>query len=200
MTKLRFLLSLHDKLKDLPKSEVEARLNFYSEMIEDRMEEGLSEEEAVAAVGSVDEIAAQIAADITPASESADSPTLKRHRKSWEIALLVLGSPLWLPLLIAVFAVAVSLYITLWSVVISLWAIPVSLIGCAVGITIAGISFAIGGHGLVGTAIIGSGIVCAGLAIPACFICKWATAGVLVFTKKSVLYLKERIAGKEKKQ
>ena len=57
MTKLKFLLSLHDKLSDLPQNEVEERLSFYSEMIEDRMEEGVSEEEAVSARGSVDEIA-----------------------------------------------------------------------------------------------------------------------------------------------
>ena len=53
MTKLQFLLALHDKLTGLPRDEVEERLNFYSEMIEDRMEDGLSEEEAVAAIGSV---------------------------------------------------------------------------------------------------------------------------------------------------
>ena len=64
MTKLQFLLALHDKLASLPQKEVEERLNFYSEMIEDRMEDGLSEEQAVAAVGATDEIAAQIAAEI----------------------------------------------------------------------------------------------------------------------------------------
>ena len=64
MTKIKFLLSLHDKLSGLPQDEVEERLNFYSEMIEDRIEEGFSEEDAVAAVGSVDEIAEQIVAQI----------------------------------------------------------------------------------------------------------------------------------------
>ena len=36
----------------------------FSEMIEDRMEDGMSEEDAVAAVGSVDDIASQIIMDI----------------------------------------------------------------------------------------------------------------------------------------
>mgnify|MGYP003295524098 CR=1 FL=1 len=63
MTKLRFLMTLRDCLSDLTGDEVEERLRFYSEMIEDRMEEGLSEAEAVSAVGSVDEIAAQIMAE-----------------------------------------------------------------------------------------------------------------------------------------
>ena len=65
MNKIDFLLLLHDKLSALPAEEVEEGLNFYSEMIEDRIDEGMTEEEAVASVGSVDEIAAQIAADYT---------------------------------------------------------------------------------------------------------------------------------------
>ena len=43
MTKLDFLMQLHSKLEKLPQDELEERLNFYSEMIDDRMEEGLSE-------------------------------------------------------------------------------------------------------------------------------------------------------------
>ena len=64
MTKLQFLLSLHNKLSGLPQNEIEERLNFYSEMIEDRIEDGLSEEEAVSEIGTVDEIAEQIVSDI----------------------------------------------------------------------------------------------------------------------------------------
>ena len=60
MTKTEFVLELTSKLSLLPWEEVEDRISFYVEMIDDRMEDGLSEEEAVAAVGSVDEIAAQI--------------------------------------------------------------------------------------------------------------------------------------------
>ena len=64
MTKLRFLLLLQDRLSGLPQDDVEERLNFYSEMIDDRIEDGLSGEEAVAEIGLVEEIVAQIKADI----------------------------------------------------------------------------------------------------------------------------------------
>ena len=64
MTKLAFLTQLRKKLSGLPREEVEEQLTFYREMIEDRMEEGLPEAEAVAAVGSADEIAAQVMADM----------------------------------------------------------------------------------------------------------------------------------------
>lgn len=88
MTKLKFLLSLHDRLSGLPKNDVEERLSFFSEMIEDRMEEGLSEEEAVSAVGTVDQIAAQIVADIALAGNAKEKT--KPHR-AWEIVFLALG-------------------------------------------------------------------------------------------------------------
>ena len=59
MTKQEFLAELREKLKGLPEQDLEERLSFYSESIEDRMEDGLSEEEAVAGVGTVEEIVAQ---------------------------------------------------------------------------------------------------------------------------------------------
>ena len=55
MTKLDFLFALQSRLEGLPKDEVRERIGFYAEMIEDRMEEGMPEEAAVAAVGSVEE-------------------------------------------------------------------------------------------------------------------------------------------------
>ena len=43
MRKWEFLSTLKNRLSGFPKQEVEERLNFYSEMIDDRMEEGLNE-------------------------------------------------------------------------------------------------------------------------------------------------------------
>ena len=50
MTKAEFLSVFKKKLSALPRKEREEGLSFYTEMIDDRMEEGLSEEEAVAEV------------------------------------------------------------------------------------------------------------------------------------------------------
>ena len=57
MNKSEFLQQLKKELAGIPKEDREERLNFYSEMIDDRMEEGLSEEDAVRAVGTDDELA-----------------------------------------------------------------------------------------------------------------------------------------------
>ncbi len=179
MTKLNFLLELHERLSGLPRNEVEERITFYIEMIEDRMEEGLSEEDAVAAVGSIDEIAAQIIADISVPKETKP----KRKRKMREIVLIVLGSPIWLSLLITAFAIVLSLYISLWAVLVSLWAVFGSLAGCAFGGVAGGACIALGGYGYVGIALIAAGLVCAGLAIFLFFGCKAATKGTARLTK-----------------
>jgi len=197
MTKLKFLLTLHEKLSGLPQDEVEERLHFYSEMIEDRMEEGLSEEDAVAAVGSVDEIAAQIAADIPLAKIAKDRIKPKRRLKAWEIVLLALGSPIWLSLLIAAFAVVLSVYAALWSVVVSLWAVFASLVGGALGGIVAGIGFALGGKVIAGSALLGGGIVCVGLSIFLFFGCKAAAKGLLALTKLVVVWIKQLFIKKE---
>ena len=64
MDKKEFMSELKEKLCGLPKKELEERLSFYGEMIDDRIEEGLSEEEAVNATGGADEVAGQVLGDI----------------------------------------------------------------------------------------------------------------------------------------
>ena len=197
MTKLKFLMSLHDKLSDLPQDEVEERLNFYSEMIEDRIEEGLSEEKAVAAVGSVEEIAAQIASDISLSNIAKERIKPKRRLKAWEIVLLVLGAPIWLSLAIAAFAVILSLYVVVWSLIVSLWAVFGSFVACAFAGVACGFGFAFGGKALSGIALVGAGLVLAGLSIFTFYGCKAATEGTVLLTKKIVLGIKKRLTKKE---
>ena len=63
MNKDSFLIKLASALAGLPEEDIEKSLEFYSEMIDDRIEDGLSEAEAVAAVGTIEEIRAQIVKD-----------------------------------------------------------------------------------------------------------------------------------------
>lgn len=197
MSKQEFIDKLRSKLSGLPKQELEERLNFYSEMIDDRMEEGHSEKEAVSEIDSVDEIAAQIVADIPLVKIAKEKIKPKRRLKAWEIMLLVLGSPIWLSLLIAAFAVILSLYASLWSVIISLWAVFGSLVCCAFGGIVAGIVFVLSGNGLTGIAMFGAGFLCAGLSIFLFFGCKTATKGTLLLTKKIALGIKNYFVKKD---
>lgn len=197
MNKIAFLLSLHTALAGLSQNEVEERLSFYSEMIEDRMEEGLSEEEAVAAVGSVEEITAQIVADIPLTKIAKEKIRPKRRLKAGEILLLSLGAPLWLPLLIAAFAVVLSLYISLWAVIVSLWASFGALAGSAVGGIAAGVGLLIVGKGIAAIPLISGGLVCAGLTIFLLLGCKAATKGIVLITRKALIGIKLRCLRKE---
>jgi len=190
MCKQSFLDQLRKGLSGLPQNEIEERLTFYGEMIDDRIEEGLSEEDAVLAIGSVDDVVSQIVAD-TPLSKIAKERIKPKRRLAlWEIVLLVLGSPIWLSLIIAVFAVILSIYAVLWSVVLSLWAVFASLIGCALGGIAAGIGFVFIKHVVSGIAMIGAGIVCSGLSIFMFYGCNSVTKAILKLTKKLLLLVK----------
>lgn len=197
MNKTEFTQALCEKLSCLPWEEVEERVTFYSEMIDDRMEEGLSEAEAVAAVGTVEEIAAQIIGEIPLAKIVKEKMKPKRRLRGWEILLLVLGSPVWLSLLIAVAAVVFSLYASLWSVIISLWAVFAALAGCSLGGVAAGAVLVCTDNVFPGIAMVGAGLVCAGLAVFMLYGCKAATKGILVLTKKLAVWIKNCFVKKE---
>ena len=210
MTKNEFLDALKAKLSGLPECDIEEHISFYSEMIDDRIEDGVGEEEAVLGIGSVDEIAAQIISDVPLTRIAKEKIRPKRRLRAWEIVLLAVGSPIWLSLGIAAFAVILALYVVLWSLIISLWAVFVSLVACALGLTVAGIAM-IGGpyvfagvimaaesHVFTGIALIGVALVCAGLGIFLFFGCNAATKGTILLTKKIALGIKRAFVGKEK--
>ena len=93
MTKQEFLSELERALGKLPHAEVEQALAFYDEAISDRMEDGLSEAEAVAGLGPVDEIAAQIAAETPPIPRAI--ARANTGSRSLNIVLLAVFSPIW---------------------------------------------------------------------------------------------------------
>lgn len=51
MSKQEFLGALYNGLSGLPKEDIENSVQFYSEMIDDRMDEGMTENEAVEDIG-----------------------------------------------------------------------------------------------------------------------------------------------------
>ncbi len=193
MTKAEFLARLQKGVSCLPQADAEERLSFYSEMIDDRIEDGLSEEDAVAEIGNVDEIIAQIIADAPLSKLVKEKIKPKRHLSAWEIVLLVLGSPLWLSLLIAAISVIFSVFVVLWSLIISLWAVFVSLLASALGAFGGALIVAIKANALTGVAMLGAGLVCVGLSIFFFFLCKTATRGAFWLTKKTVVWIKRGI-------
>lgn len=197
MTKQEFLEALRNGLSGLPQDDIEERLTFYSEMIDDRMEEGLTESDAVSAIGSVDEITAQIISE-TPFTKLVKEKVKPKHTlRAWEIVLLVLGAPLWIPLLIAVAVIIFSCYAVIWSAIISLWAAEVSIGATSIGALIIGAVAIVQGNVLPGIAMFGIALICAGLTIFFFFGCKEVTKGILILTKKAALGVKSMIVKKE---
>lgn len=197
MKKQEFIDALRKKLSGLPDREVEERLNFYGEMIDDRIEEGIEEADAIADFGSIDEIAEGIIADIPLAKIAKERIKPKRRLKAWEITLIALGSPIWLSLAIASVAVVLALYVVLWSVIVSIWSVFVAFAASALGVGVAGGALALVGFAPAGAAMIGAALVCAGLAILSVFGCIAATKGILLLTRKIALGIKNCFIGKE---
>lgn len=197
MTKVEFLKALREKLSGLPQDEMEERLLFFSEMIDDRMEDGCTEDAAVRMIGTVEEIAAQILSNTPPPKVNAKPARTKHRLRAPEIVFLVLGFPLWFPLLAAAFAVVLSLYVVLWSLVASTWAVFASFSACFLSFVSAGIAFVTIGNGLTGVALIGSGLILAGLAIFSFFGCKAATQGTILLTRKIASKIHKCLVRKE---
>lgn len=141
MNKTEFLTALEQRLSVLPETERKRSLLYFEEIIADRMEEGMSEEEVIAQMESVDDIANGI---INDAMENEPHTFPEENAKKiggcpmWlAILLAVLASPIWLPIGIAVAAVALSLYVTVWALILSLYGI---VIGFVVGGLVAAVA------------------------------------------------------------
>ena len=190
MNKSEFLSELRERLAGLPEEDIARSVDYYSEMIDDRVEEGLSEEEAVRAMGSVEEVAAQILTE-TPLPKLVKA-RVRRNRspRAWEIILLILGSPVWLPLVIAALAIFLTVYLVAWSVILSLYAVDFSVAVSGIAGFAGAFVLAFGGRLAQGVFLFGGGLSCAGLAVLMFFGFNFITKGLLFLSKKMILGIK----------
>ena len=159
MNKREFLRSLSASLRGMPRGERAQSLEYYGEMIQDRMEEGLSEEEAVACLGSADEIARQIL--------EGGGAQGKQGRRApvWMIALIVLGSPVWLTLLFAFLAVVLAAYIVAWSLIAALYAVLLGMAVCGPFGALGLVAEIVKGNFALAVLLLGGGCALLGLAL-----------------------------------
>ena len=197
MDKNAFLDELREKLSGLPEEDIEERLAFYREMIDDRIEDGVPEEEAVEGVGTVDSVVEQIMSEIPLSKLVREKVKPKRSLKAWEIVLLVLGSPVWIPLLVAAAAVVFAVYIVIWAVVICVYAVDLSLAAGAIA-GMAGIFIYLKAGNPAGAVFsTGAGLVSAGLAILLFFVCAAITKAVAKQTGRMLTKTKTSFVGKD---
>jgi len=157
----------------------------------------MTEDEAVSAVGSVDDVAARILDDVPLVTLARERVRSRRKMSAWEIVLLVLGSPLWLSLLAAAFAVILALYAVLWSLIVFLWAVLVSLWGSAAGALFGGVVFVLMGKAAPGVLLIGCAMIFAGLSLFLLYGTKLASVGAGRLTRHPFVWLRCRLSRKE---
>ena len=162
MNKSEFLDSLRAGLSQLPAAEREQNIAYYEELFCDMQEEGMSEEEAAAHLGDPEQIAREILAE-------QPLPLLVKSRVrpsgGWtalSITLIVLGSPVWLPLLMAAAAVILSVFVVIWALILSVLAVALAGGISAVALVLAA-SF--GYLNISGFLMLGLVLICAGLCL-----------------------------------
>ena len=172
MTKIEFLLELDDRLKGLYEDDREASCQFYGEMIDDRIEDGMSEEEAVADLGSIDDIVKHIIAEI-PISRIIKTK-MKATKRLGVVAIvaLIFGGLILLPIGISLLAVFLAVYVTMWSLVISLYSVAISFSACGIASVFMLILSITRGQIAGGLFVLGAGALLLGLSIPLYSICK----------------------------
>ncbi len=198
MLKQEFLNALREGLNGLPQADIEERITFYGEMIDDRIEEGRSEEEAVKEIGTVEAVVQQIVEETPLTRIVKEKIKPKRKMRAWEIVLIVLGFPVWFSLLAAASAVLLALYIVLWVLVIALWVIEVAFIISAVAMLVGGVGLLAYGETPAGLCALGGALILAALSIFLFFGCVAASKGAVKLTKKIAIGIKNLFVGKER--
>ena len=202
MSRDAFIGELRHRMAGLPQQTVERTVEYYSELIADSVEDGMSEEEAVARLGSLEEIVANVVKD-PPLSQIVQTRVQEKKAKGvsgWVIALLILGAPVWLPLLIAALVVLFALFIALWAVVIALWAVVAAVILAALAAMVGGVIELARMHLAQGLVLLGGGLMCLGLCALAFLLMKLITVGTVKLCKWIWTGIKSLFVGKRKKE
>lgn len=151
MNKADFLAALEKQLKKLKKSDRKRFLEYYREIIEDTVEDGCTEEEAIRRIGTPEEVAREILIEQTDHLEESASAS----KKAVTITLLVIGSPLWATVLLLLVGlglsaalIAASLALAggflVFAVYLILWCIPFMTGSCSIAALILAVISLIG--------------------------------------------------------
>ena len=160
MNKVEFFALLRQELAGLPKEEVDERCSFYEEIINDKIDEGKTEEQAISELDSVQTIVESIANETSLVKLVKDRYKPKRRLNGWEVVLLILGFPLWFPLLITGFVLTVVFYTLTWLISIIAVTVEGALVVYGFGSIISYIASVIDGNAnlmMLGMGIMGIG-------------------------------------------
>lgn len=181
MTMDEYLSALESGLSQLSEEERKKQISYYEELFADMKEEGLSDAEIVEKLGNPKKAAEEILAEMP-------LPLLIKSRvkpkKGWNVLtviLLILGSPIWLSIAIALLAVILSVYVVIWAVVAVLFCVVLSILLAGI---LGFILFAVNLSAAAASALLmlGLGLICLALTVPALLVTIAATKGVCKLT------------------
>lgn len=162
MNRKEFIENLTKELKEESYESVMSSLSYYEEMIDDLMESGLREEEAIARLGKMSDIVKSI-------KETEELVEIKPLRKNYSVMMsigLLVSFPLWGSLLAAFLLLLLSAYIVIWCIPFTTVILAMSGVVCffvgifgsliflvsdiALGLTQLGVSAVFGSLGILG--------------------------------------------------
>ena len=196
MNKAEFLAEIRRKIQGLPQSDIEKFLDYYAEMIDDYTEDGHTEEEAIRELGSVEQIVEQILKETPLPRLVQEKVRPTRALRAGEIILLLLGSPLWVPMVLAVLALFFGAYVLLWAAVAVLYAIDLSAFACGAAGVFSILPFALSGNLLQGIFLLGVGLIGIGVGLLFLFVCNKVAVLILRSSKCLLLRVKHAFVGK----
>lgn len=187
MNRQTFLDGLRSALNQLPADEIEKTLSYYGEIIDDRIEDGMSEDEAVASMEPIEVLASRVINDAPPMNKAVRKAKASGIPTGVWVVLTIIGFPIWFPLLIAIFAVLFSVFVALIAIIVALFAV---VIGLGLGGIVTVITGIAAGWltGPVALLMIGAGLLITGLAIllafPVAYLIKGVWAGIKALGRK----------------
>lgn len=165
MSRDEYLNILHANLRNVPPQEVGNIMQYYFEYFEEAGPENV--QKVIEELGPPHQLANRVSADYVirgMENGTAGQGVRQKASNAWLIVLAICGSPVWLPL-------ALALIIVIAAVVLSIFIIIISFSAASIAIMVAGLfTSGIGivtvfSHVPTGIFMMGSGLICAGVGI-----------------------------------
>ncbi len=194
MTKKEFLKKLKRGLAPMGGYERQQALDYYDEMIDDRIESGKTEEEAVDELGSPESVVEKTLREAGIDADKSGSffKDDKGNVKTGWVVVLIVGAPLWFGLACGLFGLALGLFC--------------GALGLIAGIVGACVGMVAGGAASVGFGIytlffdFGSGLMCIGGGLTVFALGVLCSVGVWLLLKRGFGYIRSLTRKKESKR
>ncbi len=198
MNKEVFLHQLRIRLTQLPEEEIKKQLDYYAELIDDMTEDGISEENAVESFGDINILVRHILQDASLTRLVTTKAAPKRGWTAPAIIIAVIGSPVWIPLLFAAFAIIASIFIVIAAVIVSIFAVVISLGAAGFFLLFKAFTLTASGFGYV-LLTIGTGLIFTGLCLLGYLAAKAAAIGLVdlsrcLYRQIKSLFIKKEVA------